>query len=70
MLSDLRPVLHALIGWYAEPMGLIGTAKIVTLEEAIEYQQFGAWVLVDPIDEIDLATYEREHRVNLHSTRT
>lgn len=58
-----KPVIHAFIGWYAEPWGLIRRPLRVTLEEALEYQQFGAWVFVDPQDEADLATYERHQRV-------
>lgn len=56
-----RPQLHALVGWYEEPFGLI-RSKIVSLEVAVDYQKFGAWVLIDPDDEQQLATYERQQR--------
>ena len=63
-----RPTIRTLVGWYEEPFGLI-RAKVVTLEEAVDYQQFGAWVFVDPIDEQDLATYEREQRSLVRTSR-
>lgn len=58
----VKPAIRALIGWYEEPFGLI-KSKLVSLEAAVDYQQFGAWVLVDPGDETNLATWEREQRV-------
>ena len=57
-----KPQIHALVGWYAEPTGLIGGGRVVPLEEAVFYHQLGAWVFIDPTDEIDLATWERQHR--------
>ena len=58
----LRPRLHALVGWYVEPLGLVGNGQYVLLEEALDYKKLGAFVLVDPGDEIDVATYERDSR--------
>ena len=60
---NLKPPLHALVGWYAEPFGLIGVGTVVPLEDAPGYQELGAWILVDPADERDLAQYEREQRL-------
>ena len=64
-----RPTLHALVGLYEEPIGLIGDGLIVTLEDAIDYQRLGFWVLVDPMEEADLATYERQQRMMLATRR-
>lgn len=54
-----KPVIRVLVGWYCEPWGLIGAGRIVDLEEALECQQLGAWLFVDPGDECDFATWER-----------
>ena len=57
-----KPPVHALVGWYDTQIGLVGDGQIVSLEEALVYHQLGAWVFVDPADEADLATWERQHR--------
>lgn len=57
-----RPVLHALVGEYVDPFGLIGDGQYVTLSEAVEYQRLGFWVLVDPQDEAELTRWEQGER--------
>lgn len=61
-MDPQRPRLHALVGWYREPYGLIGDGHYVSLEDAVDYHRFGASVLVDPADEYALAAYERAER--------
>ena len=55
-----KPIIRALVGI----MGPAGLAwwKLVTLEEAARYHELGAMVLVDPDDEMELATWERSQR--------
>lgn len=61
-MDDPRPVITALIGYHVEPFGVIGSPKIVPLDEAAQYHALGFAVLVDPADEAELATWERRHR--------
>ena len=68
-MDPLRPRLHALVGWYLDPHGLIGDGRYVSLEEAVDYHQFGAYVFVDPADEYALAAYEREQRMLVGASR-
>ena len=44
-------------------------ALLWKLENAIDYQRLGFWVLVDPMEEADLATYERQQRMMLATRR-
>ena len=58
-----KPPIRALVGI----MGPAGLAwdKLVSLEEAVLYHELGVLVLVDPQDEADLATWERQQRLLL-----
>lgn len=58
-LDPERPILHALVGFYCPPFGLIRRPLLVPLEDAVDYKRFGYIVLVDPADERELAGYER-----------
>lgn len=61
-VDDGRPALTALVGFYCHPFGLIRPPRIVSLEDAVDFQRFGFTVMVDPSSEADLATWERHHR--------
>lgn len=58
---DDRPVIRCLVSY---PVGRIFTAPVLcSLTLAVELQEKGWMVLVDPKDEVDLATWERLRRV-------
>lgn len=64
-----RPILTALVGWYVHPLGLIWS-KVVTLGDAAHYRALGFNVLVDPVKQIDLATWERwQHAIEKAAKR-
>lgn len=62
MQYEGRPHLHALVAKFCAPFGLLDEPRVMPLEDAVDYQRFGWWVLVDPQDERDLAMYERLER--------
>lgn len=57
-----KPLVRALVGYFVHPFGVVGAMKVVPLDLAVEYHRCGFVVLVDPKDEADLATWERERR--------
>ena len=59
---DPRPPLHALVGYFCEPFGLLDEPRVMTLEDAADYARFGWTVFVDPQDQEDLARWEQLHR--------
>jgi hypothetical protein len=63
MRYETRPRLTALVGFFAPPHGVITKMRILPLEEAVGFVRFGFTILVDPADERDLATWEREQRL-------
>lgn len=70
MESEGRPEIHALVGFYCEPYGLITKPRWMSLEEAVDFSRFGFVVLVDPQDERDLAMYERLERATAPQPKT
>lgn len=63
MFDEDRPSIRALIGWLL-PGGdvILSQQNTIPLEDAPLYQKWGFVILVDPADESDLASWEREHR--------
>lgn len=57
-----KPILHALVGYFCPPFGLVSEPRVMPLEDAVDFHDWGFWVLVDPADERDLATWERAQR--------
>lgn len=65
METDDRPVIRCLIAWEQQCGDYVLFAvrkEPVTLEQAKLATEYGAHMLVDPCDEIDLATFERHRR--------
>lgn len=69
MEHEARPQLHALVAYFCPPFGVMTEPKVMRLEDAAEFAQFGFTVLVDPEDERDLATWERLQRVAIQPKR-
>lgn len=67
-VSD-RPTLQCLVGFVSPAFGIVGTPRIMSLEAAVDYAQFGFAVLVDPENEADLARWEQIQRSMHHATR-
>ena len=61
-MDDERPVVMALVGYFAPPWGVVGRPKIVPLEDAAEYHALGFAVFVDPADEAALVAWEQRQR--------
>ena len=65
LVDPERPVIRCLVGFYQENEHGVTFAirrEPVSLYQAAIAKQLGAIVLLDPQDEIDAATYERQHR--------
>lgn len=57
-----KPIIRAIVGYWAPYCGLLTKTEVVTLEEAAEYARLGYAVFVDPQDEAELARWEQLHR--------
>ncbi len=54
--------MTALVGYLQEPYGLMGTPRLVTLEEAESFSHYGWTVMVDPWVREELIRWERWDR--------
>ena len=68
MDAPIRPAIRCLVTFWSDPFGLVGRSFIVPLEEAVDYQRLGFFVLVDPQDQEDLVRWEQQQR-SLHLWR-
>lgn len=59
-MDDERPVVHCLVGWELPNQEHI--VRLVTLEQAADFQRFGWRVLVDPAEHAELVRWEQLHR--------
>lgn len=57
-----RPPIHALICFFCPPFGCLTTPRLVSLEDAAMYLDYGFTIMVDPQDEADLVRYEQWQR--------
>ncbi len=57
-----RPTVRALVGWMLPNGEFVVRKNVVSLEQAADYAQYGWAVLVDPMDESQLARWNQLHR--------
>ena len=57
-----RPILHCLVAYVSPVFGLVSVPRMMPLEDAIDFQQQGFSVLVDPADERELTHWEMVQR--------
>jgi hypothetical protein len=50
------------VAYFSPAFGLMTEPRLVCLEEAADYHKLGYAVLVDPVSEIEFATWERSQR--------
>jgi len=63
MEHESRPKVTALVAYFCPPFGCVTEPRVMPLEDAADFAQFGFAVLVDPQDEADLVRYEQLQRV-------
>lgn len=63
-----RPPIRCLVAYFSPTFGLLTIPRVISLAEAADRAAMGYAVLVDPADECDLATYERQHRIGVLPT--
>lgn len=69
METNDRPCLHALVAYFSPGFGLLTEPKVLPLDDAMDYRHYGFTILVDPMDERDLATWERYQRATQSSRK-